>query len=180
MNGKRDGPKTVARDNASEANLQRLVLAAERDPQLMEQLLQNPEGVAEKYQAQLAPEEAQQIKHVAALRKVIDDYKINRDIFRNPIFYPIDIWWRKVISYHIIRYPVFYHVFYPRGYSWQGGLGDITSRADIAERALAIKSSVLDRLKWRFYPRDVLVGVDRRINELTRAIEELKAMRGGS
>jgi hypothetical protein len=154
-----------------------MLVACERDPNLLEELLRAPEAVAKRFDAQLAPEELTQIKRVATLRQVIDDFKVNKEVFRSPIFYPIDGWWRKIIYYHILRYPIFYTVFYPRGYAWRGGASDITARS--GNMALQSASPVLDKWRWRFYPADALLRIDERINELTQAIQQLKTLRGG-
>ena len=174
MSEERAGPE---RDRAAEVNVRKMIVACERDPQLQEELLRNPEQVAKRFDAQLAPEELRQIKQVAVLRQVIDDYKVNKEVFRKPIFYPIDGWWRKVIYYHVLRYPIFYHLFYPRGYALRGGLEDIATRS--GNVALQSANPVLEKWRWRFYPKDLLLRIDERINELTQAIQQLKTLRGG-
>lgn len=109
-----------------ELKIKKLVEAVEKDEKLRAEFFRAPEAFAERFEVKLGPEEVAQVKRVGALMQLVDEFKAGRTgIVPGPIFYPIDIWWKRairnhVVSYRPIYYPLFYHlyyhIFYPIGY----------------------------------------------------------------
>jgi hypothetical protein len=159
-------------DGSAEIAKRKMMAACQRDPQLQEQLFNDPDAVAQRFNVALSDTEKQQLRRVAELRNLIDDFKSVRDtIGPGPIFYPIDGWWWKRIFYHVRFYPKFYHVFYPAGNVFD---------------TVGSQSSMASRLRppdWVFYPHEwgrVLVD---RVSSLSQRVRELQMeisrMRGG-
>ena len=157
-------------ERSGEVVKRKMMAACQRDPQLLEQLLSDPDAVAARFKVSLTDVERQQLRKVADLRNIIDDYKSVRDAFGpGPIFYPIDGWWKKVIFYHIRFYPRFYHVFYPADNVFEpvGQLGQ-----GLAARAFRPPD-------WVFYPRgDRTRLIDMLSNRLRDIQAEIARLRG--
>jgi hypothetical protein len=92
--------------------LRKLVMAADKDPDLLARLCKEPETIAEKYGVSLAEAEIAQLKRVGDLRRLVAEFTEAR--IPDPIFYPIDRWWAEEIGKHVLLYnPVMYPIRYP-------------------------------------------------------------------
>jgi hypothetical protein len=92
--------------------LKRLVAAAEKDPDLLAKLCAEPEAVSKEYDVKLSEGEIAQLKRVGELQRIVKEFAEAR--LPDPIFYPIDVWWGRMIADHVLFYnPIFYPVRYP-------------------------------------------------------------------
>jgi len=112
------------------ASLKALVEAVEKDSDLRVSLFKEPAQVAAKFDVKLRDEEVAQLKRVGELMRLVAEFTAGRDkVVPGPIFYPIDIWWKRTLGehvlkyrpmfyplFHVLRYHIFYHIFYPIGY----------------------------------------------------------------
>jgi len=97
-----------------ELSVKKLMLAADQDEQLRAKLLKDPEAVAKQYNVQFQPAEVEHLRKLGSLTELINEFKVDHvHVVPGPIFYPIDVWWRRVILYHIIFYHPLYHPGYP-------------------------------------------------------------------
>jgi hypothetical protein len=100
-----------------EPPIKRMMDACDKDSNLQRQLFENPNAVAKKFEVTLTSEERAQIEKVASLYRLVDEFQAGRFNGPGPIFYPVDVWWRRKIFDHVLRYrPIFYPIFYPIGY----------------------------------------------------------------
>ena len=116
-----------------ELALKKLIEAADKDPELRARLCKEPELMAKELGIKLGTAEVQQLERIGALMQLVDEFKQARVVVDDsPIFYPIDVWWKRTIFDHIIRYrpiyyplfyPIFYHIFYPIFYPVHGPVG---------------------------------------------------------
>lgn len=99
-------------DTERNLGIKKMMDACDRDPSLQAQLFKTPDVVAKKYQVTLTAEEKAQIGKVAHLYTLVDEFKAGRIFGPGPIFYPIDIWWKRKIFNHVLSYrPIFYQLF---------------------------------------------------------------------
>lgn len=92
--------------------VRKLVMMADKDPELLARLCEEPEAVAEKFGVSLAEAEIAQLRRVGDLRRLVAEFTEAR--IPDPIFYPIDVWWGQEIIQHVLFYnPVMYPVRYP-------------------------------------------------------------------
>ncbi len=111
-----------------ETAVKKLMEAADKDPALKAKLFKDPQAVAKQYDFSFTEAEVSQLKKVARLTDLIDDYTAGRIVGPGPVFYPLDIWWKGALRDHILRYrpiyyPMFHHMYYPIGpsfYPWHG------------------------------------------------------------
>ena len=101
-----------------ELPIRKMMDACDRDEALQAQLFKEPDAVAKKFGVQLSPEEKAQIARVADLYRIVDEFTAGRIVGPGPIFYPVDVWWKRRIFNHVLSYrslfnPIFDHVFYP-------------------------------------------------------------------
>jgi hypothetical protein len=94
-----------------EAAIRKMMQACHENPDLHKKLLEKPQDVAKEHGLTLEPEELQQLQRVKKLQDLVEEFKAGRGI-HPPIGYPIDVLWKKVISYHIIWYRPFYPLWY--------------------------------------------------------------------
>jgi hypothetical protein len=100
-----------------ETPIKKMMEACDKDPNLQKQLFENPDVVAKKFEVTLTPEEKAQIGKVASLYRLVDEFQVARFHGPGPIFYPVDVWWRRRIFNHVLSYrPIFNPLFYPIGY----------------------------------------------------------------
>ena len=92
--------------------LRKLVEKVDSDPRLLAKLCGDPHAVAREFGVELAEAEAEQLRRLGGLMKLVAEFTEAR--IPDPIFYPIDIWWSKAIAKHILFYnPIFYPIRYP-------------------------------------------------------------------
>jgi hypothetical protein len=91
--------------------LKRLVAAAEKDPELLARLCAEPEAVSKEFGVKLSEHEMMQLRRVGELQRLVTEFAEAR--IPDPIFYPIDIWWGRVITDYVVVNPIFYPIRYP-------------------------------------------------------------------
>lgn len=95
-------------------SIKKMMEACDKDSSLQAQLLREPDALAKKHGVQLRAEEKAQLAKVSELYSIIDEFKAGRVAGPGPIFYPIDVWWKRKIFDHVLRYrPLYYPMFYP-------------------------------------------------------------------
>ncbi|HVN55705.1 MAG TPA: hypothetical protein VMT46_15330 [Anaerolineaceae bacterium] len=113
--------KEKTRNTPSEANLEALFEAANRDPALKKRLLANPRQVAEEYKVKLEDEDVEQLTKLGALVELADDVRFGRlyQLVDPRIFYPVSVWRvHEVVSIFRDLIP---HIGYPAPDVFQGG-----------------------------------------------------------
>jgi|SRR5215469_1908745 hypothetical protein len=107
---------------STEVGMKKLMQACEKDPELLNKLLEKPQEIAKQYDAALGPEELQQLQRVKKLRDLVEEFKAGR-VIPHPVGYPIDVLWKTTLANHILSYrPIFYPIFYtwgPISYRWR-------------------------------------------------------------
>jgi hypothetical protein len=110
---------------ARETDIKKMMEACEQDPELQAKLLENPKEFAQKkFKVELNDQEVQQLLKVGQLMRLVDEFKAGRFVGPGPVTYPVDIWWKRVITNHVIRYNplyyrLFYLIYYPIGYMFR-------------------------------------------------------------
>ena len=99
----------------NEIAVKKLMDACDQDPKLQARLFQDPIAVAKEHGVELSSDEVQQLKRVGALMTLVDQFKAGRvGLGPGPIFYPVDVWWKRAIFNHVVSYrPIFYPLFNP-------------------------------------------------------------------
>jgi hypothetical protein len=105
----------------NEIAIKKMMDACDQDPKLQARLFHDPKAVAKEHGVELSNDEVQQLKRVGALMSLVDEFKAGRVVGPGPIFYPIDVWWKRAIFNHVISYrsiynPLYSPIFYPIGY----------------------------------------------------------------
>jgi len=99
-------------------SVRKMMDACDKDPELQDQLFKTPDEVAKTYGVTLSADEKGQLCRVAHLYALVDEFKASRSSGPGPIFYPVDVWWKRrlfdhVLSYRPIFYPLFTRISYP-------------------------------------------------------------------
>jgi hypothetical protein len=119
------------KDKSREASIRRMMNACDTNPELQMQLFKAPDEVARQFNVQLTADEKTHLAKVADLYRVVEEFKAGRIGGPGPIFYPADVWWKRKIFDHVLRYrPIFYQIFYPVFYPIDLGHIDLTQRFD--------------------------------------------------
>jgi hypothetical protein len=105
-----------------EIAIRKLMDACDKEPELQAQLFESPKKIAAQHGVELEDAEVQQLQKVGALMRLVGEFKAGRVVGPGgPIYYPIDVWWKRTIFNHVISYrslynPLFHHIFDPIGY----------------------------------------------------------------
>ncbi len=123
-------PEAVTKELA----VKKLMEACEKDPKLQAELFRAPKELATKYGVTLEPEEEKQLKRVGELMRIINDFTEARIFGPGPIFYPVDLWWKRTLFDHIYRYEPLYNKLFHR--PLPGYPADLRMREQLREQEM--------------------------------------------
>jgi len=118
--------------------IRKMLEACDKDPKLQAELCKDPKAFAAKHDVTLTDEEVQQLKRLGGLMRLVGEFTAGRVYGPGPIYYPIDVWWKRTLLNHLIGYrPLFNPLFEINKYIPIYGYPAVT------ERRLAATMNVL-------------------------------------